>query len=202
MRAIQIGLFAVGAALGGVGIISLQQELAFMQIIGLLVWMAAAVALHDVVLLPVLGVLNALTVRVGRKLPTAVLRAIQVSFIIGAFVTAIVIPELIAQHRGTANPTVLPGDYANRLGLVWLALVVGTVLFGATHLITRRPVPASPIHSPRGEQSSSHVEEKTLVPSLQSDENVPPLGLGWRIASLTAVGIALLVSRRHGKTSK
>ena len=39
----------------------------------------------------------------------------------------VVVPEIWAQHLGTANPTILPGDYAGRL-LVVLAVVAGLTL--------------------------------------------------------------------------
>ena len=47
--------------------------------------------------------------------------------VVGGVLVLVVVPEIWAQHLGTANPTVLPGDYAGRL-LVVLAVVAGLTL--------------------------------------------------------------------------
>jgi hypothetical protein len=53
-----------------------------------------------------------------------VVTVVEAGFAVGALLTAMVVPELIAQARGPRNPTVVPGDYGLRLGMLWAAIVV------------------------------------------------------------------------------
>ena len=66
--------------------------------------------------------------RAGRRIPGVVLAIIQGAVVVGAIFTLIVVPEIEAKHLGTRNPTVLPFDYALRLGLLWVVLAVLAVI--------------------------------------------------------------------------
>ena len=50
----------------------------------------------------------------------------QIGFVTGAVLSLYVLPEVWAQGRDPINPTILVGDYATRLLVVWavIALVV------------------------------------------------------------------------------
>ncbi|GAA2050132.1 hypothetical protein [Leifsonia soli] len=135
---------ALGLALIGTGIVFLVTDLRIAQIVGLMVWLAAAVVLHDAVLVPIETAIDLLLRRVGRRLPRAVTTVVEAGLAVGALLTALVVPELVAQARGPRNPTVLPGDYGVRLAVLWLVIVVAvavtsTVIVWRARRSARRP---------------------------------------------------------------
>jgi hypothetical protein len=127
----RVTIGAVGVALIGVGGLFLAMDLRFGEILGVIAWLAAAVVLHDAVLVPAVTVLDVLLRRAGRRLPPSVVTVVQAGFAVGALLTAMVVPELVAQARGPRNPTVVPGDYATRLGMLWIVIVVVVALTAA-----------------------------------------------------------------------
>ncbi|WP_431245633.1 hypothetical protein [Leifsonia xyli] len=112
---------ALGLALIGTGVVFLVVDLRIAQIAGVVVWLAAALVLHDAVLVPLETAVDLLLRRVGTRLPRAVVAVVEAGLAVGALLTAMVVPELIAQARGPRNPTVLPGDYGARLAVLWVA---------------------------------------------------------------------------------
>jgi hypothetical protein len=80
--------------------------------------------LHDAVLVPTATAFDLLLRRGARRLPRAVVSVAQAGFAVGVLLTAMVVPELVAQARGPRNPTVLPGAYALRLAAVWVVIVL------------------------------------------------------------------------------
>lgn len=127
----RVVLGGAGVAVIGVGVIGMTTELGPAQLLGLLGWLVAALALHD-------GVVAPLTHAVGRPLrritgtwrpaATWVLRA---GLVVGAVLT-LPVPALLRAQRTRPGPSLLPGDYLAALGGVWLglALVVTVVVLG------------------------------------------------------------------------
>ena len=122
---------AVGIALIGCGVVFFAIDLTVGEIAGVVVWLAGAVIVHDAVLVPVVTVVDAVLRRAGRRLPSAVVTVVELGLAVGALLTAMVVPELIAQARGPRNPTVVPGDYGQRLAVLWVAIVVLVALASA-----------------------------------------------------------------------
>ena len=58
---------------------------------------------------------------------------------IAAIVTALVVPEILKQAIGSANPTILPLDYALNLGLFLAGLAVATAVAVLVTVWFRRP---------------------------------------------------------------
>lgn len=128
MMRTRVAIGALGAALIGVGGVFLVLDLQPVQIAGLVLWLAAAVVLHDAVLVPIVTVVDLVLRRVSRRLPTAVVAVVEAGFAVGALLTAMVVPELIAQARGPRNATVLPGDYGLRLAVLWIAIALAVAI--------------------------------------------------------------------------
>jgi len=49
---------------------------------------------------------------------------VQGTLVVGSIMSLIVVPLLIAQSRGTGNPTVLPLDYGVNFAVFWAAVAV------------------------------------------------------------------------------
>jgi len=131
MIRLRILIGAAGAALIGLGGLYLVQDLRWAQLVGLVVWLAAAVVLHDAILVPVVTVLDVVLRRSARRLPPVVVTIVEAGFAVGALMTALVMPELVAQARGTRNPTVVPGDYGLRLIALWGVIVLVVAVLSA-----------------------------------------------------------------------
>jgi len=144
MRTARVVLVAVGVVGIGFGVLSLVQHLRFDQVLWVAVWLACAIVIHDGFVAPVVGLLDFGLRRAGRRLRPLVRGVISGGFIVGAVLSLAVVPEIYAQSRGPANPTVLPSDYGTRLVWVWVAIIVlvaCTVTVSA--VVTRRRAPQS-----------------------------------------------------------
>jgi hypothetical protein len=130
MRLARIVLVAFGVAFCAVGAVFLLQDVAVTRWSGILVWMAAAIVLHDGILAPILVAIGlgagARASRLGRR----TVRVLQGLLVIGATATIAATPGLIAVARGSVNDTISVGPYALALGVVWTVLgVIAAVTF-------------------------------------------------------------------------
>jgi hypothetical protein len=121
-------LGVAGVALAGYGLLGLPTQLGPPQLLGLLVWMAVAVLLHDGVIVPVSTVTGAGLTRVGSGLRPASGAVLRGALMTGAVVT--VIAGILLKAQSVArNTSALEGDYAARLLWFWVVLsVVAAVL--------------------------------------------------------------------------
>lgn len=133
---LRAALVAVGVAAVGFGVFTLVTTIAPAKLAWLVVWLAATVVIHDGILVPALSVARARLRATGRGWPVAVTATIEIGFLAFATVALFVAPELWAQQRGNANPTILQGDYAGRL--VGLAVVIGAVVLVVSRVLMAR----------------------------------------------------------------
>jgi hypothetical protein len=126
MRLSRVVLVVVGVGLGGDGAVLLVTTLSPASLLALAVWLVAVVVAHDAVLAPVESAVHARWWRRADRRPLVVTVVAQAGFVTGAILSLYVLPEVWAQARGSRNPTILVGDYATRLVVVWavIALVV------------------------------------------------------------------------------
>ncbi|MGI3785982.1 MAG: hypothetical protein ACRYG2_34995 [Janthinobacterium lividum] len=102
----------------------------------LVIWLGAAVVLHDGVLVPVLSLLRAGTYRGLPTLSEPAIALVRAGLLVGGLLVLVVVPEIWAQHLGPLNPTVLPGSYARRL-LITLAVIAVLTAAAATVVACR-----------------------------------------------------------------
>jgi len=140
VRRWQVGLVIVGVALLLVGGVVLLNDVRPSRYPGLAVWLVGALVVHDgLAALGVFGV-SILMRRAGRKIPVAVIAIVQGALAIAAIVTALVIPEILKQSIGSANPSILPLSYGLNLALFCAALAVlaGAAIAGYYAILARR----------------------------------------------------------------
>jgi hypothetical protein len=130
------GLLIVGGALAAYGVFLAVTTLGPSQLLALAVWLAAVVVVHDGVMAPMTSWLRRRWYRRAESRPRALTAVAHVGFVVGAVLTLFVVPEIWAQGRGNPNPTILVGDYALRLAIVW-GLIAGTVLVVGRVVIRR-----------------------------------------------------------------
>ena len=134
-RGILIAVGVLGLVLGAVVLLLKQDP---MQIVGVGLWVLAAIVLHDGILSPLVVLVALLVRRAGRRIPFAVLVIVQVGVGLGAILSLLVVPEIYAKTLGVANPTVLPFDYGLRLALSWLVIAALTALACVVYLARTR----------------------------------------------------------------
>ena len=105
---------------------------------GMLLWLVAAIVLHDGVLAPIVFSANRLLRGAGARVPAVVLAILQAAVVVGVIFTLVVVPEIRAQQLGVRNPTVLPEDYALHLAVLWAVLAVLAALASGIALAVRR----------------------------------------------------------------
>lgn len=137
MRVARGVLLLGGVLMLGLGALVLLDTQRPDQILGVAVWLLGAIVLHDAVLSPLLLVANLLLRRRGRRVPAVVLAIVQVAVVVGAVLALLVVPEIYARSLNPANPTILVGDYALRLALLWAALALLTALTVVGYLVGR-----------------------------------------------------------------
>jgi len=135
----QVGLIALGVAMLGIGGIVLLLDVNPLRYPGIAVWFLGALILHDGVAAMVVFGISVVMRRAGRRIPPPVITIVQGALVIGAIITAIVVPEILKKNLGTANPTILPLDYGLNLVLFYAGLAVATaVAIGVSRVVARR----------------------------------------------------------------
>lgn len=135
----RIVLGLAGVSLLGYGLLGLPTQLGPPQLLGLLVWMAVAVLLHDGVIVPVSTLAGGGLTRLGSGLRPASGAFLRGGLMTGAVVTAIAGILLKAQSVAR-NTSALEGDYATNLLWFWavLAAVVAVLVYGIERTGMRR----------------------------------------------------------------
>jgi hypothetical protein len=129
-------LGAVGLLIAAFGAFTLLTTLRPEQLLGLAIWLAGAVVVHDAILMPLAHVLSRGLDRSARALSWQSRALVRIGAVAGGILSLAVIPEVVAQSRGSANPTILTGDYALRLAITW-AIIVLLVALGSVIMTVR-----------------------------------------------------------------
>lgn len=135
---IRIVLIVVGVLVIGLGGIVLLNDVNPARYLGIALWFAGALVIHDGLVAPVVLGVHLLLRRAGRRIPVAVILILQGALVIAALLTALVVPEILKQGIGSANPTILPLDYAGNLLRCYAGLALVTAASIAVVLLRSR----------------------------------------------------------------
>ena len=138
MKITRVILIAFGIALLVVGALVLLATVEPTNYVGIAIWFLGALIIHDGILGPVVFGVSVVMRKSSRRIPFGVLLIIQGALVIGALFTAIVVPEILKQGIGTANPTLLPLEYGRNLVVFYVALAVVTAAAIALYVGMRR----------------------------------------------------------------
>ena len=134
MRRWQTGLVAVGLLLLALGGLVLVLDVGPSEFVGIAIWFAGAIILHDGILAPVVFVVSLMLRRAGKRIPLGALLIVQGAVVVGAMTALLVVPEQLKQAIGTANPTILPLNYGVNLVVFGVVLIAVTVLAVVVYL--------------------------------------------------------------------
>lgn len=127
VRTVRLSLATAGLLVLLVGVWKVLHAVQPASYVWLAVWLLGAILLTDALIAPLVMVLRALAHRV-LPVPGSALAWLKGGFVVGGVLVLVVVPEIWAQHLGTANPTILPGQYAGRLVVVLAVVAAGTVV--------------------------------------------------------------------------
>jgi hypothetical protein len=128
VRVWRIALVVAGVLLLAVGAVTLLGDVNPKRYVGLLTWFVGALVIHDGIIAFVVVGINVAMRRAGRRVPLPVLLILQGAIVVGAIMALIVFPEIAKQAIGSANPTLLPLDYARNLAVFYAALAAVTAV--------------------------------------------------------------------------
>jgi hypothetical protein len=123
----RVGLIVVGLGIMGIGGLTLLLDVRPAAYLGILVWFALAIIVHDGIIGPVVFGIAVIMRKTRRRMPWVVLAIVQGAIVVAAIMAAIVLPEAYKKEQGTANPSILPLDYLSNLGIFYFGLTVVTV---------------------------------------------------------------------------
>ncbi|WP_353815281.1 hypothetical protein [Agromyces sp. SYSU T00266] len=123
MRAARIAVIGVGLGLAAFGGFLVLTEISPSRWLGIMVWVGAAILLHDGVVAPVVVAVGLGAARVRARVGDRGVAVAQGALVVGAVLTAITVPALVASTLGTPNPTILVGSYGIALAVIWAVLL-------------------------------------------------------------------------------
>jgi hypothetical protein len=130
-RAILIGLGVLLVLVGGLVLLN---DIPQHQYPAIAAWLVIALVVHDVLIAGlVFAVAFAGRRAAARGIPAAPIVIVQCALAVGAVVALIVVPEIVKDAAGTANPSILPLNYAANLAIFLAALTVVTVAAVVLH---------------------------------------------------------------------
>lgn len=144
MQRWRVGLVLFGIALLTIGAITLLNDVPASRYPGIALWLFGALVVHDGIgAVAVFGVSVVLR-RLGRRIPWVVIVIAQSALAVAVIVAVLVIPAILKQGIGSANPTILPLDYGLAL-LVFAAVlaVLTAVAIGVALAVRPRRVDAT-----------------------------------------------------------
>ena len=130
VRAILIGC---GILLAAVGVLVLITDIPPRQYPAIAAWLVLALLVHDALIAGLIFAVAFAGRRVRRSRPAAPIVIVQCALAVGAIVALVVVPQIVGQAVGPANPSVLPLDYAANLALFLVALAVVTTAAVVLH---------------------------------------------------------------------
>ena len=140
VRRWQIALIAVGLALFVVGGITLLNDVNPKRYLGIAIWFAGALVIHDGIISFVVFGANIVMRKTGGRLrvPLPAILIMQGALVIAAIMTLIVVPAALKKSIGTANPTLLPLDYGLHLVVFYGVVAVVTAAALGVYAVLRR----------------------------------------------------------------
>ena len=124
----RILLILSGVVVIGFGVVLLLNNVAASSYPNLIVWLAAGVVLHDIVLATIVACVGWI---IGKMVPIGYRAYVQGGCIVAGAVAIMSIPVVIGAGRKADNPSLLPLDYPRNLLIVLVVIAVVTLVLAA-----------------------------------------------------------------------
>jgi hypothetical protein len=134
----RVVLLCLGILLLLVGAVTFLTDVRPDNYLGVALWLAGAIVVHDGVGAMAVFVVSVLVRRAARRVAFVVLVVAQAAAAVWVIVVVLVVPEIAKRAIGTANPTILPLDYTANLATFSVALLAVAVFVAATLAVIAR----------------------------------------------------------------
>lgn len=124
IRRWRIGLILVGLGLMGIGGIVALTWLHSTQYPRVILWLVAALIVHDGIIAPAVFVVSLISRRLGERVPAVVIAIVQGALVIGGIFLLLFLPEVIKKAIGTNSSSILPLNYGLNLVLFYASLAI------------------------------------------------------------------------------
>jgi hypothetical protein len=131
---LRIALGAAGIALGLFGIVRLLTQIDVPNLVQLLIWLVAALVLHDGVLSPLLLAVGSVLAR----MPARARGVLQGALVTGGLVTVIALPMVHRAYSQPASKAILQQDFTANLGILLALVAAGAVAVYVGQLVRAR----------------------------------------------------------------
>jgi hypothetical protein len=140
MQIWRVVLIATGVVLLAAGALVFVQDVQPERYPAVAAWLIGALILHDGVAAMAVVTVSVLVRRADHRMPFVPFLIAQGALVVALIMSAVVVPQILKKAAGTANPSVLPLDYALNLGVfvAVLAAVTAATIAGWVWLV-RRP---------------------------------------------------------------
>jgi len=128
VRTARTALVGIGLGLAAFGGFLVLTDIDPSRWLGIVVWVGAAILLHDGVVAPVVVAVGLGAERVRGRVGDRGVAVAQGALVVGAILTAITVPALVASTLGNPNPTILVGSYGVALAVIWAVLLAVAVI--------------------------------------------------------------------------
>jgi hypothetical protein len=135
----RVVLAVAGILLGLFGVGRLVTQVPVHSLIGLAVWLVAALIIHDGIASPLVIAVGALLARV----PPRGRRYLQAGMITGAMITVIAVPMIVRQDSQPVSKAILSQHYGSNLSLLLGLVAVGTLVAYAVRVARDQSRPDS-----------------------------------------------------------
>jgi hypothetical protein len=146
IRRWRIGLILFGLGLMGIGGIVALTWLHSTQYPRVILWLVAALIVHDGIIAPTVFVGTLIGRRLGEKVPAVVIALVGGALVIAGIFTLLFLPEVLKKAMGTNSSSILPLNYGLNLILFYvvLALLTAAAIAFYVRLFARRQKLRSP----------------------------------------------------------
>ncbi|PZU41555.1 MAG: hypothetical protein DI573_00455 [Microbacterium sp.] len=126
MQIWRVALIASGVVLLAGGALVFVQDVPPERYPAVAAWLIGALVVHDGVAAMAVVVVSVLARRAGHRMPFVPFLIAQGALVVALIMSAVVVPQILKKAAGTANPSVLPLDYALNLGVFVAVLAAVT----------------------------------------------------------------------------
>jgi hypothetical protein len=124
IRRWRIGLILVGLGLMAIGGIVALTWLHSTQYPRVIIWLVAALIVHDGIIAPAVFVISLVARRLSARVPAVVIALVEGALVVTAIVTLLFLPEVLKKAIGTNSSSILPQNYGLHLAVFYVVMAI------------------------------------------------------------------------------
>ena len=140
IRRWRIGLVLLGLGLLGVGGVVAETSLSPTQFPRILLWLVAALIVHDGIIAPAVFGVSLVARRVSTRVPAVIIAVVEGALVSAGIITLLFLPEALKKAIGTNSSSILPQNYTLHLVVFYaiIAALTAVAIVFYSRLFARR----------------------------------------------------------------